>query len=108
MYHPGALDQIISIYSIETESDNYGGEREVERLISKEWALAKPLNGGEKKDQERLHDTAKYLFVIRFRKDIKEDQFVKWDGATFQIRYVPSKGSRKLYLEIEAERNANQ
>ena len=111
MYNPGALDQLIAVFRRVRTPDDYGGEEITEQELFRAWALVKPMSGSEKKEHERMHDTSNYRFVIRNHAEVeinalKEDDFIVWGNQKFNIRFLAHKGPRKLYLEINAERNA--
>ena len=87
-------------------SDDYGGELDEPFLVSRHWALVKAISGSEKKEQDRLHDTAHYRFVIRTVNHLQEDDTIVWKRKRFNIRFIADQGQRHPYLSIEAIRNA--
>ena len=108
MYRPGELDQRIEVFRLIVSDDGYGGETQTPSSLGVFWAKVKPMGGNEKKSQERVHDTANYRFILRYTDQIKEDDYIAWNGSEFNVRMIRDDGSRNLYLEIDAEKNAQK
>ena len=104
-YRPGELDQRITIRREKLVDDGMGGQdiqlTNVATCIS---ALSRNLSGKESERYDKLNATSLNIFVIRYRSDLQEDDRIEWDGDSYNIRHIPSNGSRKLYTEIVAER----
>lgn len=106
-YRAGELDQRITFQERVKTSDGMGGYSFTWTNIStlsSVWAHARPRNGREREQFDRVNAEASYLFVVRNRSDIKEDYRIVWDGELFNIRYISKPKTRALYLEIEGER----
>lgn len=107
-YRPGELSERIEIFRVNGLDDGYGGETTTSTSLGSFWAKVKPTGGGEKKDQDRVHDTAKYRFTIRYTDQIREDDYISWRGHEFNIRMIYDYGPRSMHIEIEAEKNAQR
>jgi len=108
MYQPGELDQLITIKKEITIDDGYGGEEIAqEQKVFDVWAKVKPLSGGESKDQDRVHDTSMYRFIVRYTNEINEEHIIYWNNYRFEVKSILDRGPRSLYLEFNAERNSN-
>ena len=42
------------------------------------------------------------------QKEVKEDDYISWQGVNYNIRHIPSVGPRSLYSEFYAERGVAQ
>lgn len=103
MYHPGALNEQITINRFELTPDAIGGFSRDKVATISEWALIKPKGGKERDEYSQLNATRMYVFVIRYRDDLTEGDEIEWRGKEFNIRYIADKGPQSLYLEVEAE-----
>lgn len=107
-YHAGELDKRITFKRETLTPDGIGGHTVNLSDIATVWALARPMSGREIERYDQLNATALYLFVVRNRQDVKEDDRIIWDGEEYNIRFLKSRGGRSLYLEIVAERGVAQ
>jgi len=103
---PGSLDQRVTLQARSRTSDGMGGSVEVWTDTATVWAFVRPLRGSEGVASERVEATAMQRFCIRNRSDLNEDDRILWAGETYNIRHVHRKGSREMYLDIDAERGA--
>jgi SPP1 family predicted phage head-tail adaptor len=105
MYRPGELDQLITVQRETLTDDGMGGQEiALTNVATDIWAKARPLSGKEYDRHDKLNASAMYLFVIRARDDLNESDRIIWNGNTYNIRSILPRGSRSLYLEIDAER----
>lgn len=108
-YRVGELDELITIKR-ETRTDDGGGGASVTltTVVSDLWAHVRPRSGKEMGNNDRVQDSAMYLFVVRYREDLKESDRIEWEGETYNIRSLLTRGNRSMYLEIDAERGVPQ
>lgn len=110
-FRTGELDQRITFQKRLKVPDNMGGYSFTWtdiNTLSSVWAHARPKNGREVAQFDRVDAEASYLFVIRNRSDIQEDYRIVWDGEFFNIRHILKPKSRDLYMQIDAERGVAQ
>ena len=109
MYRVGELDKLISVQREVRTSDGMGGDTVTPTTVVADlWAHVRPKSGKETGAQGGVEARAVYLFVIRNRSDLKESDRLVWDGQTYNIRAILSRGARSMYLEIDAERGVTQ
>ena len=108
MYRPGELDQRLEFFTRTESDDGYGG-RSVS-FVSKgsSWCKVKPLSGKEIEKDDQVQDTFEVKFVIRNRQDLSETDLIRWSGNDYNIKSMPPRGDRVLYLEIIAVRGVAQ
>lgn len=107
MFHPGELDQLITIRKVTIVDDGTGGtNEEVEVKAENLWAKVRPLSGAEVARNSGVSATSLATFIIRYRDNIETDDEILWNGQTFNITYIPTVSARELYLAIQAERVA--
>lgn len=107
--NPGELDDQITIKRETRTSDGMGGDTVTLTDVATDiWAKVKPLFGKEKGVHDRVEAAAMYSFKIRYRTDINDDDQVHWDGDIYNIRRIPKRSVRSMYLEIDAERGVTQ
>lgn len=104
----GEMDQRIEIVRETLTDDGMGGSTVALATIATVWALVRPRSGNEIEYSDRLNGQAAYMFVIRQRDDIQENDRLKWLGVEYNIRMISRLGGRNLYLEIDAERGVAQ
>lgn len=107
-YHVGELDKLITIKRPTTAADGAGGQTRsgYTNVAADIWAQVHPKSGTETQEHERQRAPAIYVFVIHWRNDILDTDVIEYESRNYQIRYIPDRGSRELYLPIEAERGA--
>jgi len=93
-------------------------ERAVETVgtigdVSKAWstlatvwaAVADARSGrGEQLQDDRTMATATTRFTVRQRSDVTAAMRIVWRGETYNIRSIPDRSPRRLYMDILAER----
>lgn len=108
-YRPGELDELIDFQREERAPDGGGGSTvTMTTFASGVWAHARPRSGKEMGNNDQVQASAMYLFVVRYRDDITEGDRIAWNGDTYNIRSILTRGPRSLYIEIDAERGVPQ
>lgn len=105
---PGELDQRVTISRETLAADGIGGATVTLATVATVWAKVVAKSGRERMAADRLDAEAGYLFVIRWRSDVREADRITWGGVDYNIRAIRQDGGRKLYLEIDAERGVAQ
>lgn len=107
MYRPGELDEKISIYKEMSVSDGMGGkEISLAPVAVGLWCKVRPLTGNEAVKFDRVQAVESTAFIIRYRSDVKESYRIKWNGEEYNIRRIPGKSKRSMYLELYADTGA--
>lgn len=107
-YRPGELDKRITIKR-EVETPNRSGGFDLSLVdVATIWAHVRPKSGNEFTSETRVNASVSYLFVIRFRNDLRPSDHIIWNGVSFNIRAILTRGGRDLYLEIDAENGVAQ
>lgn len=108
MYSPGELDKRVTIRR-EVETPNRSGGFDLSLVdVATLWAHIRPKSGRETSNETRVNASVSYLFVIRFRADIRPSDRIIWNGVSYNIRAILTRGNRALYLEIDAENGVAQ
>jgi len=107
-YRVDELDQRITFQRQTLTSDGQGGATKSWATLATVWALARARSGTEVAKMARVEATALYLFVVRYRADLRESDRIVWGGVNFNIRAINGNSARRLYLEIDAERGVAQ
>lgn len=108
-YRSGELDQLITIIRDAETDDGMGGKNiSPQNVVEDLYAHVRPLSGSETKKFDKLNAAMTNLFVVRYRDDVLESDRILWCGDEYNIRSIPKKGIRALYLEIFAERGVAQ
>ena len=107
-YRPGELTEPIVIQRETLTSDGMGGNTISIATLHSTRAHVRPLSGRESADFDQLTSHSMYLFVIRRRSDIQENDRITWRGTQYNIRSIGDRGPRDLYLELTAERGVAQ
>ncbi len=108
VYNPGEMDQRVSVLREARTDDGMGGASVELTTLFEAWAHVRPRSGTEQFIADRVSAEATYLFVIRYRDTVRDDDIIQWQGVNYNIRMIQTRGPRKLYLEIEAERGVGQ
>ncbi len=103
-YHIGEFRQQIKIERETLTTDTLGGQTVALSTIYDGWALARPLSGSERSEHGKLQAQAGYMFVIRNVVEIRENDRITWDGQTYNIRSINTRGAQAMYVEMAAER----
>jgi SPP1 family predicted phage head-tail adaptor len=103
-YRIGQLDQKATIYK-KTRSQNGSGGFNYERSdIATVWTYVRQLSAREVQQAQKLTASALCVFVIRNRDDIFESYYIEHKGFHYNIRSIPPRNPRDLFMEIRAER----
>lgn len=106
MYRIGELDQRVAIERKTRTTDAGGGYTETWTAQSTVWALVRPMSGNERAHAQQVASGSNYLVVVRAGLDITEKDRIVWDALPddpLNVRFIKRRGTRPLYLEIEAE-----
>jgi len=107
-YAPGELDQRVTITRESLAGDGMGGSVLTTSAVATVWAHVRPKSSRERVHSERLGGESTYLFVLRYRSDIRESDRLVWGGVSYNIRGINTRGGRELYIELDAERGVAQ
>ena len=102
----GELTQLVSFQRMAAPTkDGAGGQvgPDVWNELRREFAKVQPKSGTEKMGADRVEATAGYWFGIRARRDILESDRFVWRDRAYNIRFVPEKGPRDLFMVIECD-----
>lgn len=107
-YDVGELDQQAIIKRQTRTADGLGGWTVTDTNVATVWAHIRPKKGREYGIHDKVEAPALYIFAIRYRSDILDSDRITWNGADYNIRAILTRGGRKMFLEIEAERGVTQ
>ena len=108
---PGQLDQQITLRRLTKTADGGGGFTEVWADFATDatvWADVHPLYGKEGAEDGAVNASGAWVFHIRNRDDVSEVDQIRWGGEDYNISRVMRRGSREMYLRIEAVRGVAQ
>lgn len=109
MYRVGELDKLITIQREVHTPDGRGGQSvSLTNVVTDLFAHVRPRTGREGEQYDRVNATATYLFVIRYRDDLRESDRIVWDGVQYNIQAILTRGGRSMFLEIDATRGVAQ
>ena len=111
MVEIGDLTQIVTLQSVTRTADGGGGVSEAWGTFAEDatvYAYVTPLRGSEGARDGGVNASGLWLFSIRNRSDVTEQDRILWNGEAYNIRRVMRQGERELYLNIEAERGVAQ
>ena len=106
MFRVGELDQPVKALRETLTPDAMGGNTVSLVELFERWAHVRPQTGREFTDFDRVNASARYLFVFRYDPafDLEERDVLEWGGERYNIRAIKKPKTRKLYIEVEAER----
>jgi len=108
-FRVGELDKLIAIQRETLTPDGRGGQTvSLTNVVTDLFAHVRPRSGREGERYDRINAEAAYLFVIRYRDDLKESDRILWDGVQYNIQAILTRGGRSMYLEIDATRGVAQ
>ena len=109
-YHTGELTDRVKIFRQVKTADGQGGFTRANVLQYTLWALVIVKGGAEVFKNDKIDATALYTFVVRAIKSlvVQDDDIIEWKGVQYNIRAVRIKSSRKLFMEIDAEKGVAQ
>lgn len=102
-YQAGELDQLITIRREVRVPDGMGGSKLEWRDVAEVWAKVRPMSGRERLAAGQVEASANYLVVIYAGPAVLAKDIIVWDGKELNVRFPKRRGSRSLFLEIEAE-----
>jgi|GEM_PF-896067 len=101
----GDLRERITIMRMgEREPDGGGGwmpPRPVE--VATVWARVNPISGRERVESRQVQNPALYRVTIRRRTDMTEADWIEWNGARMNIRFLPRVSSKESFMTLDAE-----
>lgn len=101
----GELTQLVIIQRRKAGTDDGAGglTADVWQEHRREFAKVQPKRGGERIGADRVEAISGYWFGLRARTDLLESDRFVWRDRSYNIRWVPEKGPRDLYLVIECD-----
>ncbi len=102
-YQTGELTERVTFRREVRTDDGMGGSRSGWQDIATRWALVRPMTGRERLAADKVEASANYLIVVRAPCDVREKDIVVWGESALNVRFVKRRGTRALFLEIEAE-----
>lgn len=102
-YQIGELDQLITIRREVRIPDGMGGSKLEWQDVDTCWALVRPMSGRERLAAGQIEASANYLVVIYAGTEVLAKDIIIWGDKELNVRFPKSRGSRSLFLEIEAE-----
>lgn len=107
-YVPGNLDKRAIIRREAFTKTDFGGNRVFVSDVGTVWCHVRPLSGREVERYERVNGESLYMFVMRNRSDLLENDRIFWNGIEHNIRHISDRQSSPLYIEVVAERGVGQ
>lgn len=107
----GQMDQRITLQRVTLTADGIGGTTRTWANLAHNasvWAAVTARPGREVMVGGRLTAQMPVTFKVHNRDDITEVDRIVWNGENYQIRNILRMGGRKLFVELDAERGANQ
>lgn len=102
-YQVGELDQLVTIRREVRVPDGMSGSKLEWQDVAEVWARVRPMSGRERLAAGQVEASANYLVVIHAGTEVLEKDIIVWDGQELNVRFPKRRGSRSLFLEIEAE-----
>lgn len=102
-YRPGELNNKVTMQSRVVGNDGSGGQAISWVDVRDEFALVRPLSGGEIPAADRTEAKAGYLVVLRARFDYTEKNRAVWGDRILNIKQVKTRAPRSTYLELVCE-----
>lgn len=106
--YPGMLNRRISIERKTLTADALGGFTESWQSLSQPWAHIKPMSGRELIHADKIDAVAVSRFIIRYNRNLREDDRVLYRGVYYNIRSLVNIDEQDEYTEITAERGVAQ
>lgn len=107
-YQPGQLDKQITIERATKTPDDMSGNVTTWSTLDTVFAKVLTRTGRESEQGGQVEADATYVFVIRYRSDLKMADRIVFNGQAYNIRFIPDEGGRPTYLEITAQRGVAQ
>lgn len=104
MYRIGQLEHRITIERAEKEGDGAGGSELISRPVISCWAYMRQLSAKESVQAEKLTASSSCIFAIRNRLDIQESDTIIFKNEKYNIRIIPPRNFRDIFMELIAER----
>ena len=107
----GPLDQLVTFQAAAEVDDGGGGKTITWNDFATDatvWADVMPLYGKEAVQDGAFNASGAWLFRVRNRTDVTEQDRILWNAEPYNISRVMRRGERELYLTIEAVRGVAQ
>ena len=99
----GELNKRIKIVRNKLTTNDNGVEEEKEIVIAKIWAKVQNMSGTEIFKANTDYSKVTTRFLIRYRKDITTDDYIKFNNNKFNIVYINNYNYGNEFLEIVGE-----
>lgn len=96
MYNPGRNSTIARFYDRRkhlVKNVRTGEMEQKQTLITKDWVEVAPMSGKQFIEQRKEESEMLYRLKMRYRKEIKVDDIVRFDGMTCDILYISRMGA---------------
>ena len=103
-YRIGQLDQKVTIYKKTKTPNGSGGFNTAREDVATVWAYVRQLSTREVQQAQKLTASAMCVFVMRNRADVHESFYIEHKGQHYNIRAIPPRNTRDIFMEIHAER----
>lgn len=97
------LNQKIQIVRNDIFVNDNGVEEEGEIVIANVWAKAQNMSGTEMFKANKDYSKTTARFIIRYRKDITTDDFIKLNNNKFNIVYINNYNFSNEFIEVIGE-----
>lgn len=100
------MDQRITIQRATEATGSMGDVSKTWATLATVWAAVADAGGGrgEQLQDERTMATATTRFTLRQRSDVTTAMRIVWRGVVYNIRAIPDRSPRRLYMDVLAER----
>lgn len=99
----GKLNKRIEIQRKTIEKDGFGGFNENWNHLNYVWAEVKPITAFDNFEAEKISEKISHIITIRYLKDIKNDDRIKFYNRIFNIKSILNPFEENKTLKIIAE-----
>jgi SPP1 family predicted phage head-tail adaptor len=96
----GKMRNWTEVYNPVRISDGALGNKREDRHVISLWSRIEPVSGREIFRYQHLEQELTHKVTIRYRQDIRQGMFLRWDNRDFYILTVIDKNERKEFLEL--------
>ncbi len=107
IFHIGALDRRIELHTPVTTTNDYNEEVQTSTTSVTVWGWIDWWKGKETDDSGKENVYADFKIWIRYRKNVTEDMFVRYDGEDYDITFIEERG-RKRFLGLHCVNRRRQ
>lgn len=104
----GEMDELITLQTVETSPDGFGGQVTIWETLAQTWARVQPVRAEESDTRGAVRPVRVYLFEVYRRVDLSEAMRVQWNGEDFNIREIRIGPAREMTMTIVAESGVAQ